>query len=112
MIASCRHRTVKKAIPWALHMAVVRLQGAEELDYDEAGIRAVTLIEEGSEKFRKAVRVEANRLYKRRFIGELNKARRSWHQKGYIKGFADGKAANQVKAQTTQPNPLGETEDE
>ena len=35
-----KERKVRKHIPWALHMAIVRLQAAEELDYDEACDRA------------------------------------------------------------------------
>ena len=44
-------KKVKKTIPWSLHMAIVRLQGTEELEYDEACVRAAVLIEEGGEKF-------------------------------------------------------------
>ena len=93
MRASYRQKTVKKAIPWALQIALVRLQGAEELDYPQACIRAATLIEKGCETFRRAVRGEANRLYKSRFLNEVNKARSTWQQKGYKKRFLDGKAA-------------------
>ena len=85
-------QTVRRSIPWTLHMAIVRLQGAEELEYHEACIRAALLIEEGGKKYEEEVNAEANRLYKRRFMGELNKARNTWHQKGYDKGFVDGKA--------------------
>ena len=43
-------KMVKRSIPWALNIAIVRLQGAEELEYDEACVRAAVLIEEGGEK--------------------------------------------------------------
>jgi hypothetical protein len=86
-------KMVKRSIPWALHMAIVRLQGAEELEYEEACVRAAVLIEEGSEKHKEAVKAEANRLYKSRFMAELNKAKNTWHQKGYDKGFGEGKKA-------------------
>lgn len=83
-------RKVRKSIPWELHMAIVKLQGAEELEYHEACIRAAALIE-GGDKFREAVNAEANRLYKRKFFGEMNKARSTTYQKGYQDGHAKGK---------------------
>jgi hypothetical protein len=83
-------RKVKRTIPWSLHMAIVRLQGTEELEYAEACVRAAVLIEEGGEGFKEAVKVEANRLYKSRFLGELNKAKNTWIQKGISIGYKDG----------------------
>jgi hypothetical protein len=52
-------KMVKRSIPWALNIAIVRLQGAEELDYDEACVRAAVLIEEGGERFKEEVWVGA-----------------------------------------------------
>jgi hypothetical protein len=86
-------KTVKRSIPWPLHIAVVRLQGSEELEYDEACLRAAVLIEEGSEKYKEALKAEANRMYKSRFLGEQNKAKNTWIQRGYDNGFGDGKKA-------------------
>ena len=83
-------RKVKKTIPWSLHMAIVRLQGTEELDYENACAYAAVLIEEGREKYKEEVKAEANRLYKSRFMGELNKAKNTWIQKGYENGHKDG----------------------
>jgi ssDNA-binding Zn-finger/Zn-ribbon topoisomerase 1 len=74
-------------------MAIVRLQGAEELEYDEACERAAMLIEEGSEQYKETMKVEANRIYKSRFLREQNKAKNSWIKKGYDDGFSDGKKA-------------------
>jgi hypothetical protein len=83
-------KKVKKTIPWSLHMAIVRLQGTEELEYDEACERAAMLIEEGSEKYKETLKAEANRIYKSRFLGEQNKAKNTWIQKGYNSGHKDG----------------------
>ena len=91
-------KTVKRSIPWPLHIAVVRLQGSEELEYDEACLRAAVLIEEGSEKYKEAVKVEANRMYKSRFLGEMNKAKNTWIQKGYDDGFRKGKSVGYESA--------------
>jgi len=92
MTASKKERMVKRSIPWSLHMAIVRLQGEEELDYREACARAAVLIEVNGSEFEVAVRVEANRLYKSRFLGEVNKAKNTWMRKGYDDGKRDGKA--------------------
>jgi hypothetical protein len=83
-------KTVERSIPWALHMAIVRLQGAEELEYDEACIRAAALIEEGGGNYREAVKAEANRIYKSRFMKEQNKAKKTWIQKGINMGHSEG----------------------
>jgi hypothetical protein len=91
MKASCKTgKKVKKTIPWSLHMAIVRLQGTEELEYEEACARAAMLIEEGGERFKEEVKAEANRLYKSRFMGEQNKAKNTWIQKGFNSGYNDG----------------------
>ena len=84
-------KMVKRSIPWVLNIAIVRLQGAEGLEYDEACERAAVLIEESSEKYKETVKAEANRIYKSRFLGEQNKARNTWIKKGYDDGFSDGK---------------------
>ena len=83
-------KKVKKTIPWSLHMAIVRLQGTEELEYEEACAHAAMLIEEGGERFKEVVKAEANRLYKSRFMGEQNKAKNTWIQKGFTNGHKDG----------------------
>ena len=53
-------KKVKKTIPWSLHMAIVRLQGTEELEYEEACAHAAMLIEEGGERFKEEVKAEAS----------------------------------------------------
>ena len=85
-----KRKMVKRSIPWALHMAIVRLQGTEELEYEEACARAAMLIEEGGERFKEKVKAEASRQYKSRFLGEMNKAKNTWIQKGYNSGHKDG----------------------
>jgi len=91
-------KTVKKTIPWSLHMAVVKLQGAEELEYSDACARAAVLIKEGSEKYKETVKAEASRQYKSRFLGEMNKAKNTWIQKGYDDGFRKGKSVGYESA--------------
>ncbi len=91
-------KKVKKTIPWSLHMAIVRLQGTEDLDYEEACSHAAMLIEEGKESFKEEVKSEANRLYKSRFMGELNKAKSTWVQKGFSGGYDAGVEEGRILA--------------
>ena len=69
-----REGAVKAEIPKALYMAIVRLQAAESLDWEDACVRAAELIDANSKEFKRLVMLEAQRLYKRRFMKELNKA--------------------------------------
>jgi len=70
-----REGAVKAEIPKALYMAIVKLQAAEELDWEDACLKAAQLLYSNSEEFKRLVKLEAQRLYKRRFMRELNKAR-------------------------------------
>jgi hypothetical protein len=83
-------KKVKKTIPWTLHMAIVRIQGTEELEYMEACDHAAMLIEKRGKRYIEAVGAEANRIYKSRFLGEQNKAKNTWIQKGIDIGYKDG----------------------
>jgi hypothetical protein len=42
---------------------IVRLQGTEELEYEDACAHAAVLIEEGGERFKEEVKTEAARAY-------------------------------------------------
>ncbi len=46
--------------------------------------------EGGGERFKEKVKAEASRQYKSRFLGEMNKAKNTWIQKGYNSGHKDG----------------------
>jgi len=70
-----REDAVKAEIPKALYMAIVKLQAAKELDWEDACLKAAQLINSNSEEFKRLVKLEAQRLYKQRFMKELNKAR-------------------------------------
>jgi len=83
-------RTVKTEIPWELHMALIKVQASEELDYEQACERASQLIDTNSEEYRRAVQSEANRLKKSQLMTEINKAKKTWRKKGYNSGFKDG----------------------
>ncbi len=64
MVRSKRKKKSKKvSVPWSLYMAIVKLQAEEELDFESAGERAGSLLDEKSGKFAEEVLWEANRLY-------------------------------------------------
>jgi hypothetical protein len=70
-----RKDAVKAEIPKELYMAIVKLQAAEELDWEGACMRGAKLIDANSAEFKRMIELEAQRLYKQRFMKELNKAR-------------------------------------
>ena len=74
---STRNRggAVKAEIPQALYMSIVRLQATETLGWENACARAAVLLDANSQESKRAVELEAQRLYKVRFMKELNKAR-------------------------------------
>ena len=80
----------KIAIPRSLKMAVIRIQGDQDLDWDEACQHLAALSEPNSKKFKQAVSREANRRYKSRHLSELNKAKKSYVDMGYQDGFLMG----------------------
>ena len=57
-----REGAVKAEIPKALYMAIVRLQAAENLDWEDACVRAAELIDANSKEFKRRVKLEAQRL--------------------------------------------------
>ncbi len=81
---------MKTEIPWALHLAIIKVQASEELDYEEACLRASQLMDTNSKEYRKAVEVEANRLKKSQLMSEINKNKKTWRKKGYNSGYTDG----------------------
>jgi len=84
MVAEKSHVvSVKASIPRELYMAIVRLQAAENLDWDEACLRAVDLLDKNGGEFKHAAELEAQRIYKSRFMSELNKSRKTLYKMGY-----------------------------
>jgi len=92
-MTSRKEKTVEISIPMELYFTIIRLQGIEELDFFEACKRAAALIEGEGEKFHRRVKVEANRLYKSRFMRELNTARKTWRMKRCEEGLEAGNTA-------------------
>jgi hypothetical protein len=84
-----RQGAVKAEIPKALYMAIVKLQAAEELDWEDACLKAAQLLHSNSVEFKRVVQLEAQRLYKQRFMRELNKARKTLMEQYHDIGFEE-----------------------
>jgi hypothetical protein len=67
--------SAKISIPRELRMAIIRLQAEKDLDWPDACKEAAFLIDANREKFKRAVKREAVRIYNKRFFTEMNKAR-------------------------------------
>jgi hypothetical protein len=89
---STRNRggAVKAEIPQALYMSIVRLQATETLGWENACARAAGLLDVNSQEFKHAAELEAQRLYKVRFMKELNKGRESIREGALGIGFEAG----------------------
>lgn len=68
-------KDAKNQIPRELIMAIVRIQAAENLDFDEACKRGAILIDRNRPKSKHDEELRAQAIYKSRFMTELNKAR-------------------------------------
>ena len=88
---------VEMSISKSLQRAIIRLQAAEDLEWEEACVKAAELIDSNREKFKQAVNSAANRIYKSRFMTEINKAKDTWHTKGYNEGFNDGETVGRAE---------------
>ena len=73
-------------------MTIIRLQGTEDLDFEEACIRASQLIDSNSEEFKKSVEVKVSNFKKGLLLSESNRSRKTWTNKGYKKGYSEGEA--------------------
>lgn len=66
---------VKVSIPRQLYMKLLKVQVSDNVDWDEACVKASKLLDSNSEEFKQAVQRESTRIYKARHLAELNKAR-------------------------------------
>ena len=83
-------KMTKIAVPMSLEMAIVKIRAELELDWEAACEHLAGLADPNGENFKKAVKREANRRYKSRHLSELNKAKKTFEDKGYDKGYSDG----------------------
>jgi len=84
-------KTTKIAVPDVLEMAIVKIRAELELDWEAACEHLAELADPNGKKFKQAVNREANRRYKSRHLSELNKAKKTFEEKGYKKGFNESK---------------------
>lgn len=81
---------VKTSIPRNLYQAIIRIQADEDLDFEEACLKAAMLVDPRRDEFEKAVKDEGGRLGKSQFMRQLNKTRKKIGDKEYRRGFSDG----------------------
>lgn len=96
MIKVAKNKNLKKVkaeIPRQLHMALIKIQAEEDLDYDDACIRASILLDMNSEEHKKSVKKEAERIHKKRFFKEVGKTHATWREKGRQEGYEEGRNA-------------------
>jgi hypothetical protein len=82
-----RTEAVKAEIPKALYLAIVRLQASEGLDWEEACVKASELLDANGQAFKRAVKREAQRLYNKRFMEQLNKAQGKIREGAFMGGI-------------------------
>jgi hypothetical protein len=80
---------MKVTLPWVLYIDLIRIQGDEGLNWDEACVRASLYLDPGKKEFIRAVEKESLSIYKSRFMTEMNKSRKKWVDKGYKKGVKE-----------------------
>lgn len=88
---------VKTEIPRQLHMALIRIQAEEDLDFIDACIKASILLPENSTQYKEEVKKEAEQIHKVKFMREVGKTHESWKKKYYGEGFRDGENAGYRK---------------
>jgi hypothetical protein len=92
-------------IPRKLKMSLLKLQVDEDLSWEEACLRATAMLARQKRTIDRAVAREANRRYKSRHLSELNKARKTIREQGYVQGYADGHRTAMMSAHFTVPCP-------
>ena len=65
----------KVSIPRQLQMALLRLQVADNLTWNETCLRAATLLDINSEDFKRLINQKAESIYKSRHLTVFNKAK-------------------------------------
>ena len=91
-----RDDSVKVKIPHKFNLAILKVQVDNSLDWQEACLKAADLLNSNTEAFQKLVKKEAEKIYKKRFMTQLNKAKQTEHNKGYTIGYRDGRKTFEV----------------
>ncbi len=81
---------VLEEMPRMLRSAIVKVMAEKDLDWVPACEEVALLVDINSNKFKKAVKREAERTYKSRFMTQLNLARGSIRREGFNDGYEDG----------------------
>ena len=79
-------RPVKVEIPRGLHQSIIKIQAEEDLDFEDACLKAALLLDLNSKEYRQAIEREARRASKSEFMSQLNTGRETIRNQA----FADG----------------------
>jgi hypothetical protein len=77
---------LKVPIPRVLYQAILRIQANDGVDFDKAALKAASLIELNSERFKEAVQSEASRLARAQFMKQINITRQTIRAKAFKEG--------------------------
>jgi hypothetical protein len=87
-MASAKDKTPSRVVvPRKLKMSLLKLQVDEDISWEEACLRATSLLAQQKKTIDRAVAREANRRYKSRHLKEMNKARKTIFDQGYRAGY-------------------------
>ncbi len=78
-------------IPNELYMAIIRIQGTNNLSFEEACQEAAILIDPKIDEFNKQVKMKSETLSKSRFMTQLNNAQQTIKDNAFLEGFEKGK---------------------
>jgi len=82
---------VTGTIPNELYMAIIRIQGTNNLSFEEACQEAAILIDPKKDEFNKQVKMKSETLSKSRFMTQLNNAKQTIKDNAFLEGFEKGK---------------------
>jgi hypothetical protein len=68
---------LKAPIPRALYQAILKIQANEGIDFNKAALKATSLIDLNSERFKEAVQSEASHLARSQFMKQINATRQT-----------------------------------
>jgi hypothetical protein len=81
---------IASRIPRSLHRALIRIEAADDISFEEACEKAAILIDRNSKIFEQELSSRANTLYKKRYMIEMNKARQSIYTGGQQASYDQG----------------------
>ncbi len=89
----------KVAIPRQLYMEIIKIQASENMEWEDACLRAAAMIDPNSNIFKTAVERSFQKVYRTKFIKQLNVTREGIRTDAYRLGKANGLQEGETKNQ-------------